>query len=141
MLQIAGVHRMSILKPDAGPAGADLEIGVVSEEVKLLQNKAEEISNYLKTIPGVKDVRHDQEPGKLEYKYELNDTGRRLGLTQTHLTNAVRSGFLGNEVVHVTWNQDRIPVEGIANFGKGLPIKRLGDIDAGYPRTEMRFQR
>jgi multidrug efflux pump subunit AcrB len=55
-------------------------------------------------------VHHDQEPGKLEYKYELNDHGKRLGLTQTQLANAVRSGFLGNEVVHVTWNEDRIPV-------------------------------
>ena len=110
ILQIQGVHRMSILKPDAGPAGADIEIGVISSDITFLQKKADEIRDYLKRIPGVKDVRHDQEPGKLEYKYELNDHGRRLGLNQTQLANAVRSGFLGNEVVHVTWNEDRIPV-------------------------------
>ncbi|MEE9552063.1 MAG: efflux RND transporter permease subunit, partial [Gammaproteobacteria bacterium] len=110
MMQVPGVMRMRILKPDAGPAGADIEIGVVSADINVLQKKADEIKDYLRRIPGVKDVQHDQEPGKLEYKYELNDHGRRLGLTQTQLANAVRSGFLGNEVVHVTWNEDRIPV-------------------------------
>ena len=31
-------------------------------------------------------------------------------MTQTQLSNAVRSGFLGNEVVHVTWDDKRLPV-------------------------------
>jgi len=64
----------------------------------------------MKRMPGVNDVVHDQEPGKLEYKYQLNDRGKRLGLTQNELANAVRSGYLGNEVVHVTWDDKRLPV-------------------------------
>ena len=110
VLQDPGVQRMSILKPAGGPAGSDIVIGVVSNDINVLQLKADEVRDYLQQIPGVKDVRHDQEPGKLEYKYELNDHGRRLGLTQTQLADAVRSGFLGHEVVHVTWNENRIPV-------------------------------
>ncbi len=105
-----GVKRMSILKPDAGPAGDDIEVGIVSTDIKLLQQKADELRDYLQAMNGVNDVKHDQEPGKLEYKYELNERGKRLGLTQSQLANVVRSGFLGNEVVHVTWNEHRIPV-------------------------------
>jgi len=105
-----GVQRMSILKPDAGPAGDDIEVGIVSADIALLQQKADELRDYLQSMSGVNDVRHDQEPGKLEYKYELNDRGRRLGLTQSQLADVVRSGFLGNEVVHVTWSEHRIPV-------------------------------
>lgn len=56
------------------------------------------------------DVRHDQEPGKLEYRYELNDRGRQLGISQSQLASAVRSGFLGNKSVYVTWSEQRIPV-------------------------------
>ena len=108
--KIPSIQRMYILKPDAGPAGSDIEIGIKSSDINLLHAKAEEISNYLKRIPGVNDVQHDQDPGKLEYKYALNANGRRLGITQTQLANAVRSGFLGNEVVHVTWDENRIPV-------------------------------
>ncbi|MCZ6805052.1 MAG: efflux RND transporter permease subunit [Proteobacteria bacterium] len=109
-LKVPGVDRLSILKPNAGPAGDDIELGIVSSDLDLLQRKAVEISNYMKRMPGVNDVVHDQEPGKLEYKYQLNDRGKRLGLTQNELANAVRSGYLGNEVVHVTWNEKRLPV-------------------------------
>ena len=105
-----GVQRMGILKPAGGPAGDDIEIGVISDDLVLLKKKADEIRDYLRRMPGVQDVRHDQDPGKLEYKYALNDRGKRLGLTQTQLSNAVRSGFLGNEVVHVTWDDKRLPV-------------------------------
>jgi len=109
-LTVPGIDRLSILKPNAGPAGDDIELGIVSSDLDLLQRKAVEISNYMKRMPGVNDVVHDQEPGKLEYQYQLNDRGKRLGLTQNELANAVRSGYLGNEVVHVTWNEKRLPV-------------------------------
>ena len=110
LASIPGIQRMYILKPDAGPAGADIEIGIKSTDINLLQVKANQITKYLQQIPGVNDVQNDQEPGKLEYKYALNAHGKRLGLTQSQLANAVRSGFLGNEVVYVTWNENRIPV-------------------------------
>ncbi len=108
--KIAGIERMSILKPDAGPAGNDIEIGVVSDDLQLIDDKAEAITGYLQQLPGVYDARSDQEPGKLEYQYVLNEQGRRLGLTQSQVATAVRSGYLGNEVVHVTWDEKRIPV-------------------------------
>ncbi len=110
MLQIPAVQRMYILKPEAGPAGADIEIGIKSADTDLLKTKADEMAAWLQRIPGVKDVKHDQEIGKLEYKYQLNAHGKRLGLTQSQLANVVRSGYLGNEVVYVTWNEKRIPV-------------------------------
>lgn len=107
---LPGIDRLSILKPNAGPAGDDIELGIVSSDLDLLQDKAQVISEYMKRMPGVNDVVHDQEPGKLEYKYRLNERGKRLGLTQNELADAVRSGYLGNEVVHVTWNEKRLPV-------------------------------
>jgi multidrug efflux pump subunit AcrB len=107
---IPGVQRLSILKPDAGPAGDDIEIGVIGQNQKLLESQAQAITRYLRQVPGVHDVQHDQEPGKLEYRYELNERGRRLGLTQAQLADAVRGGYLGAEAVHVTWNEKRIPV-------------------------------
>ncbi len=109
-VKVPGVDRLSILKPNAGPAGDDIELGIVSSDLDLLQQKAKEISAYMKRMPGVNDVVHDQEPGKLEYKYQLNERGKRLGLTQNELASAVRSGYLGNEVVYVTWNEKRLPV-------------------------------
>jgi len=108
--RIAGIERMSILKPDAGPAGNDIEVGIISNDLALIDDKAKALTGYLKQLPGVYDVRSDQEPGKLEYQYILNEQGKRLGLTQSQIATAVRSGYLGNEVVYVTWDENRIPV-------------------------------
>jgi multidrug efflux pump subunit AcrB len=110
LAQINGVQRLSILRPQGGPAGADIEVGVRGQDVSVLQREAIAIRDYLRSVPGVHDARQDMESGKLEYQYSLNDRGRQLGLTQRDLADAVRSGFLGLEVTYVTWGDKRIPV-------------------------------
>ena len=150
------IKRFNILKPQGGPAGDDLSVGLAGNDFNLLQIKADEILEYLTRLEGVKDVRHDQEPGKLEYKYELNDRGRRLGISQSQLAGAVRSGFLGNETVHVTWSEKRIPVRviypeyireqsaGLARLPIVLPDGRtvylgdVADLSAGRGLNQIR---
>ncbi|MGD8743554.1 MAG: efflux RND transporter permease subunit [Granulosicoccaceae bacterium] len=107
---IPAIQRMSILRPQGGPAGADLEVGITGTNTGVLKNEAEAMVAWLKQVPGIHDVRQDMETGKLEYRYTLNERGRQLGLTQNDLAEAVRSGFLGLEVTHVTWGDERIPV-------------------------------
>lgn len=107
---IAGISRVSIQRPQGGPAGADIEVGVSGPDVSVLREQAGRIMGYLKRLPGVHDVRQNLEPGKLEYQYSLNDRGRELGLTQNDLADSVRTGFLGVEAVHVTFGDERIPV-------------------------------
>ena len=107
---VTGVQRFSILRPQGGPSGSDIEVGVVGDDIDQLLSLSGEIGTFLKRVPGVKDVRQDLEPGKLEYQYTLNQRGRKLGLTQSELSNAVRTGFVGLEVTHVNWKEDRYPV-------------------------------
>ncbi|WP_455234225.1 efflux RND transporter permease subunit [Thiogranum longum] len=107
---LTGIQRLSILRPQGGPAGADIEVGVVGEEVDRLLHHANRIRDYLRKLPGVYDVRQDLDVGKLEYQYSLNERGRELGLTQQQLADSVRSGFLGLEAVQVTRGDERIPV-------------------------------
>ncbi len=107
---IPGLQRISILRPQGGPGGADIEIGVAGDDVYVLRKQAERIRNYLRRLPGVYDVRHDMDPGKLEIQYSLNERGRDLGLTQTQISNVIRTGYLGQEVVHVTLDDKRLPV-------------------------------
>ena len=107
---IAGIQRFSILRPQGGPQGSDIEIGVTGEDIETLIKLSNELNSYISRIPGVKDVRQDLEPGKLEYQYTLNERGRKLGLTQAQIANAVRTGFVGLEVTHVNWQDDRYPV-------------------------------
>ncbi|MCG8125225.1 MAG: efflux RND transporter permease subunit, partial [Candidatus Thiodiazotropha taylori] len=108
--QIPGIQRMSILRAQGGPAGADLEVGILGESVAQISRSAELIRSFVQRLPGISDARQDMDPGKLEYRYELNERGRRLGLTQTQLADAVRTGFLGLKLSYVSWQDKRIPV-------------------------------
>ncbi|MEJ2694987.1 MAG: efflux RND transporter permease subunit, partial [Candidatus Thiodiazotropha sp.] len=113
--QIPGIQRMSIMRPQGGPAGADVEIGLVGESVDRLSAQAEEIRAFIARMSGVSDARQDMDAGKLEYRYQLNERGRRLGLTQNDLADAVRTGFLGLKLAYVSWRDKRIPVRLIYN--------------------------
>jgi multidrug efflux pump subunit AcrB len=107
---VAGIQRISIQRPHGGPAGADIEVGVTGRDVRVLRDEAVRITSYLERLPGVHDVRQNLETGKLEFQYSLNARGRELGLKQSDLASAVRTGFLGVEAVHVTRENQRIPV-------------------------------
>ena len=85
-------------------------MGIASETVDGLRDVSVALRDYLRQLPGVKDVNQDFEPGKLEYQYSLNERGRQLGLTQAQLAEAVRSGFQGLEVTEVTVGDKRMPV-------------------------------
>ena len=108
--RITGISRISIQRPQGGPAGADIEVGVTGPDVNVLREQAERMLEYLQRLPGVHDVRQNLESGKIEYRYSLNDRGRELGIDQNQLADAVRTGFLGVEVVYVTLGNKRTPV-------------------------------
>jgi len=107
---IPGLQRISILRPQGGPGGSDIEIGVTGDDVIRLRGHADRVRDYLRRLPGVYDVRHDMDPGKLEIQYSLNQRGSELGLTQVQISNVIRTGFLGQEVVQVTADAQRMPV-------------------------------
>ncbi len=107
---VPGIQRLSILRTQGGPAGSDVEIGILGEDVEVLRGHGDRLVRFLRQLPGVYDVRQDLEPGKLEYHYTLNERGRQLGLTQRLLAEAVRTGFQGRTVVHVTREDHRVPV-------------------------------
>ncbi len=124
---VAGVRRIAIQRPQGGPAGADIEVGVTGPDVDVLRQQAERMVAYLQRLPGVHDVRQNLEIGKLEYQYSLNSRGRELGITQSELADAVRTGFLGVEAVHVTLDDKRIPVRVIypEDVRHGSDLNRL----------------
>jgi multidrug efflux pump subunit AcrB len=124
---VAGVRRIAIQRPQGGPAGADIEVGVTGPDVDVLRQQAERMVAYLQRLPGVHDVRQNLETGKLEYQYSLNSRGKELGIRQSELADAVRTGFLGVEAVHVTLGDKRIPVRVIypEDVRHGSDLNRL----------------
>ncbi len=107
---MSGVKRFSIVRPEAGPTGADIEISIAGSDLERLEDRAEEMIDYLRGIAGVYDVQHDMDRGKLEVRYQLNERGQRLGLTQQQVADALRTGYLGVKAVYVNWGDERYPV-------------------------------
>ena len=107
---VPDVKRLSVLRPRAGPAGSDVVIGIAGPEITRVREYADEMTEFMKTLDGVYDVRHDVEPGKLEFRYRLNERGKNLGLTQQTVADFVRSGYHGVEVAYANWGKERYPV-------------------------------
>lgn len=107
---LTGIQRFSVKKASGGPSGSDIIIGVVGPDSKELTKYAKEIHRFLSSIDGIKDAEHDQDPGKIEFRYELNQRGKELGLTQRQISNAVRTGYLGLEVSKVNLSGERSSV-------------------------------
>lgn len=130
LARLGGIERLSILRAQGGPSGADIEVGISGPDVQRLSEIANLFSDYLKRLPGTHDVNHDMEEGKLEYRYSLNERGRQLGLTQSQLADAVRVGFQGLELLYVNWGDKRIPVrviypESVREDAQGLERLRI----------------
>ncbi len=108
--QVTGIEKMSILRAQGGPGGAEIEIGISGPDVRRLGELAEQMTHYIERIPGAKDVGHNLQQGKLEFLYQLNERGKELGLTQAILAEAIRAGFQGLEVAYVNRGDERIPL-------------------------------
>ena len=122
--KVPGVERLFVRRPAGGPAGSDLVVGITGQDVKVLRQWANELTAFLRAQTGVYDVRHDIDPGKRELRYTINERGRELKLTQKLISDIVRTGFLGLEVVHVTRDNKRVPVRLIFSDR----VRRRGDL-------------
>ena len=107
---IAGLQKLAIKKASGGPGGSDIVIGIVGQNQKKLTKYAKEVETFLSQIEGVKDVEQDQDPGKVEFKYKINNRGKELGLSQADIAQSVRTGFLGIEAAYFNLDGERVPV-------------------------------
>ncbi|MCW8919442.1 MAG: efflux RND transporter permease subunit [Gammaproteobacteria bacterium] len=133
---LSGIERLSILRAQGGPGGADIEIGISGPDLQQLNRIAGELSATLQRLPGTHDVNHDLEEGKLEYRYSLNERGRLLGLSQAQLADVVRAGYQGLELLYLNWGDRRIPLrviypEALREDAQSLARLRLTLPDGG----------
>ena len=108
--EIPSIQRFTLLRPHGGPAGTDIEVGVLGADPALLRQHAVDLAALLRQIPGTQDVQQDMDPGKLEFQYRVNALGHSLGITQADVARIVRDGFLGDEVLQVNYQEKRIAV-------------------------------
>jgi len=86
-------------------SGPDFEFGIEADELEDLRIATLDVQNYLRTLPGVYDVRNNLQSETPELQISLKAGAERFGLTLGEVSRQVRQAFFGEEV-------QRLPREG-----------------------------
>lgn len=97
---IPGSEVLKFGSQSMGPSGVSIEFKLLADgkHAKTLEKYAERCKDYLRKKAGVFDVEDDSRPGKVEYRFRVNDAGKSVGVTQTDISNALRNSYYGVEV-------------------------------------------
>jgi multidrug efflux pump subunit AcrB len=85
--------------------GPELSFGIEAEDLEDLRLGTLDLQNYLKSLPGVYDVRNNLQSATPEIQIELKPGAERFGLTLAEVSRQVRQAYYGEEV-------QRLPREG-----------------------------
>lgn len=78
--------------------GPDLSFGIQGDDLEDLRLATIDLQNYLRTLPGVFDVRNNLQSATPELQIELKPGAERFGLTLADVSRQVRQAFYGEEV-------------------------------------------
>ena len=93
--QAEGLERLNMKGERGGPPGEDLEVRLSGEDLEKLKAAALEIRELFGGLPGVSEARDDTPYGKSQIAFELNASGRALGLTTRDLASQLRDALDG----------------------------------------------
>lgn len=91
-------------------AGEDINIELSHQNEAVLIAAADKLKKAIAKYPGTRDVDDSFEPGKLEYRFELTDEGRTLGVTLEMLAIQARHAFYGAEAQRIQRGRDEVKV-------------------------------
>lgn len=107
---LPGISKIQFVRPHAGPGGPAIEIGIVGDELNVLQKIAEKIKSYLGNFPAAQDVRDDFRRGKKEIKVLAKEEARSFGLDVSSIAWQVRNSFSGAESSKIQKSDEEIPI-------------------------------
>jgi multidrug efflux pump subunit AcrB len=138
--------------------GADLSFGVESTDLEALRLATIDMQSYLRTLPGVFDVRNSLQSATPELRIELKPGAQRFGLTLADVSRQVRQAFFGEEAQRLPRDgQDvrvmvRYPAEARSSLetidrmrirtadGREVPLAAVADLSfaPSYKRIDRR---
>ncbi|MBR32888.1 MAG: acriflavin resistance protein [Spirochaetaceae bacterium] len=93
------------------PVGMPVNVEIRGDDIETLRKIADEYMTYLRTIDGVFDVSTDLEPGKLEYRFDVNEVkAARSELNVAAIATTIRAAFDGAIATTVNEGEDEIEV-------------------------------
>ncbi|MFH1874043.1 MAG: efflux RND transporter permease subunit [Pseudomonadota bacterium] len=110
--QVNGFEEITFEKVQPGPpVGKAVEVHVRGDDFKILEKLAEQIKEYLNTLPGVSEIKDSYEPGKDELQIIVDEQATsRAGLTIADVAQAVRASIDGAIATTIRKSDEEIDV-------------------------------
>ena len=105
-----GLEILNMKGERGGPPGEDLEVRLSGDDLDKLKAAALEVREVFRGIPGVSQARDDTPYGKSQIAFELNASGRALGLTTRELAAQLRDALDGYKAQTFYEGADEIEV-------------------------------
>lgn len=91
------------------PVGMPVNVEIRGKDFSELNKIASEYISFLKTIPGVYDIRLDIEEGKKEYRFEVDEVlASRSGISVFDVAQAINASFSGAVATSITRDEERV---------------------------------
>jgi len=90
--------------------GNPISVRFLSIDYEQLRKIKERFKEEIRKIDGVKDVGDDTPLGSNEFIIHLNDRGKALGLTVQNVSQQLRQGFYGQQVMRLQRGRDEVKI-------------------------------
>ncbi|MBN1501808.1 MAG: efflux RND transporter permease subunit [Spirochaetes bacterium] len=99
------------IQENGPPVGKPVNIEIRGEDFNVMQKIALEYINYLKEVKGVYDAKTDTEPGKIEYRYSIDEEiAVRTGVSSTDAAYTLNTSYKGAVAAKVQQGKDEIGI-------------------------------
>ncbi len=89
------VLALTYKEPSLGPAGLDIEIRLLGEDLDELNAAARELVDWLRAYDGVEDLTHNLRPGKPELVVTMREGALSMGVSAMDVASQLRAAFHG----------------------------------------------
>ncbi|MXX57130.1 MAG: efflux RND transporter permease subunit [Gemmatimonadetes bacterium] len=103
-------HRSLSFSANLVDLGLPVHVELAHPDPRRLTAAADTVATILRGLPGVFDVRSDQDQGVREIQLDLKPEARTLGLGLDDLARQVRAAFFGEEVVRLQRGREEVRV-------------------------------
>ena len=90
--------------------GDDIDIRLAHPDIAVLTKAAGQLKEHLARYPGVRDIKDNLPPGKIEYTFQLTDLAKNAGITDEELARQVRAAFYGAEALRLQRGRNEVKV-------------------------------
>ncbi|MEZ6209813.1 MAG: efflux RND transporter permease subunit [Phycisphaerales bacterium] len=94
---LAGIKDLRFEEITGGPSGADIQIGIVGDDIERIAQATMRIRDVLGGFDGVYDISDDNDAGRRELQLRLRDGASELGFTTENIARQVRGAVFGLE--------------------------------------------